>query len=121
MRRFRCRATTLGYSVARQCLPANDIPGERFREVEFTMESDRDLLCEHYAILAETIAANGAEQRHRLSHNRRSIHLPIDTYTLAALKDCLPELRHRTYPGVTSYCAVAAATESLLGRARSAF
>jgi precorrin-2/cobalt-factor-2 C20-methyltransferase len=51
------RATTTDHSVARQCLPANEIPGERFREVEFTMESDRDLLCEHYATLAETIAA----------------------------------------------------------------
>ena len=40
------------------------------------------------------------------------------TYTLAALKDCLPELRHRTYPGVTSYCAVAAATEFPLGEGK---
>ena len=113
------RATTMDHSVARQCLPANEIPGERFREVEFTMESDRDLLCEHYATLAETIAAE-------LRASKDIAYLTIGdpftystyTYTLAALKDCLPELRHRTYPGVTSYCAVAAATEFPLGEGK---
>ena len=88
-----------GSFVARQCLPANEIPEERFREVEFTMESDRDSLREHYATLAETIAAE-------LRAGKDIAYLTIGdpftystyTYTLAALKDCLPELRHRTYP-----------------------
>jgi precorrin-2/cobalt-factor-2 C20-methyltransferase len=113
------RATTMDHSVARQCLPVHDIPAERFREVEFTMESDRDLLCQHYATLAETIAAE-------LRAGKDVAYLTIGdpftystyTYTLAALKDCLPELRHRTYPGVTSYCAVAAATEFPLGEGK---
>jgi precorrin-2/cobalt-factor-2 C20-methyltransferase len=113
------RATTMDHSVARRCLPANEIPDERFREVEFAMESDRDLLCEHYAALAETIAAE-------LRAGKDTAYLTIGdpftystyTYTLAALKYCLPELRHRTYPGVTSYCAVAAATEFPLGEGK---
>ena len=113
------RATTMDYSVARRCLPANEIPDERFREVEFTMDSNRDVLCEHYATLAEKIAAE-------LRAGKDIAYLTIGdpftystyTYALTALKDCLPELRHRTYPGVTSYCAVAAATEFPLGEGK---
>ena len=51
------RATTKDHSAARRCLPSNEIPDERFRQVEFTMDSNRDVLCEQYATLAETIAA----------------------------------------------------------------
>ncbi len=113
------RATTMDHSLARRCLPANEIPDERFREVKFTMESDRDLLCEHYATLADTIAAE-------LRSGKDIAYLTIGdpftystyTYTLAALKERLPEFRHRTYPGVTSYCAVAAATEFPLGKGK---
>jgi precorrin-2/cobalt-factor-2 C20-methyltransferase len=113
------RATTMDYSVARRCLPANEIPDERFREVEFTMDSNRDVLCEHYATLAEKIAAE-------LRAGKDIAYLTIGdpftystyTYALAALRDCLPELRHRTYPGITSYCAVAAATEFPLGEGK---
>ena len=116
---FAPRAATMNHSVARQCLPANEIPEQRFREVEFTMEADRDSLCEHYATLAKTIAAE-------LRAGKDAAYLTIGdpltystyTYTLAALKDCLPELRYRTYPGVTSYCAAAAATEFPLGEGK---
>ena len=116
---FAPRATTKNHSAARRCLPSNEISDERFREVEFTMDSDRDLLCERYAALAETIAAE-------LRAGKDIAYLTIGDpftystyiYTLAALKDCLPELRHRTYPGVTSYCAVAAATEFPLGEGK---
>ena len=113
------RATTKDHSAARRCLPPNEIPDERFRQVEFTMDSNRDVLCEHYRTLAEMIAAE-------LRAGKDIAYLTIGdpfmystyTYTLAALKDCLPELRHRTYPGVTSYCAVAAATEFPLGEGK---
>ena len=113
---FAPRATTMDHSVARRCLPANEIPGERFREVEFTMDSDRGLLREHYAALAETISSE-------LRAGKDVAYLTIGDpftystyiYTLEALKDCLPELRRRTYPGVPSYCAVAAAAEFPLG------
>jgi precorrin-2/cobalt-factor-2 C20-methyltransferase len=113
------RATTKDHSAARRCLPSNEIPDERFRQVEFTMDSNSAVLCKHYATLAEAIAAE-------LRAGKDIAYLTIGdpftystyTYTLAALKDCLPELRHRTYPGVTSYCAVAAATEFPLGEGK---
>jgi precorrin-2/cobalt-factor-2 C20-methyltransferase len=116
---FLPRAATMDHSVARQCLPPNEIPEERFREVEFAMESDHDVLCKHYASLAESIAEE-------LRTGKDVAYLTIGdpftystyNYTLAALKDCLPELRHRTYPGVTSYCAVAAAAEFPLGEGK---
>lgn len=113
------RARTMEHSVARHCLPANDIPEERFREIEFTMSSDRSVLAEHYARLAESIAV---ELRAGKSVSYLTIGDPFTystyIYTLAALKDCLPGLTHRTYPGVTSYCALAAAAEFPLGESK---
>lgn len=116
---FAPRARTMEHSAARQCLPANEIPDERFREIEFTMNSDRTRLCKHYASVAETIAA---ELRAGKDAAWLTIGDPMTystyVYTLAALKDCMPEVRHRTFPGVTSYCALAAATEFPLGESK---
>jgi precorrin-2/cobalt-factor-2 C20-methyltransferase len=116
---FAPRARTMEHSVARQCLPANEIPDERFREVEFTMDSDRNRLCEHYASVAKTIAA---ELRAGKDVAWLTIGDPMTystyIYALAALKDCMPEVRHRTFPGITSYCALAAAAEFPLGESK---
>ena len=35
------RAKTMDHSVARRCLPTDEIPDHRFREIEFAMETDR--------------------------------------------------------------------------------
>jgi precorrin-2/cobalt-factor-2 C20-methyltransferase len=113
------RARTMDHSVARQCLPANEIPAQRFREVEFTMDPDRDKLRQHYADLA---AAISTELRAGKDTAWLTIGDPMTystyIYTLAALKDSMPELRPRTYPGVTSYCALAAAAEFPLGESK---
>jgi precorrin-2/cobalt-factor-2 C20-methyltransferase len=105
--------------VARQCLPANEIPDERFHEVEFTMDSDRNRLREHYASLAGSIAA---ELRAGKDAAWLTIGDPMTystyIYTLAALKDRMPELRHRIFAGITSYCALAAAAEFPLGEGK---
>ena len=113
------RARTMEHSVARQCLPPNEIPDGRFREIEFTMDSDRTRLRRHYGKVAEIIAAE-------LRAGKNAAWLTIGDpmtystyiYTLAALKDAMPELRHRTFPGVTSYCALAAASEFPLGESK---
>lgn len=116
---FAPRARTMEHSVARQCLPANEIPDERFREVDFTMDSDRSRLREHYASVAETIAV---ELRAGKDAAWLTIGDPMTystyIYTLAALKDRMPEVRHRTFPGITSYCALAAAAEFPLGKSK---
>ena len=113
------RARTMNHSVARRCLPPDEIPQERFREVEFAMESDRSVLSEHYAELAELIAAELIEGRD-VAYLTLGDPLTYSTYiyTLAALRDRLPDLRHRTFPGVTSYCAVAAAAGFALGEGK---
>jgi precorrin-2/cobalt-factor-2 C20-methyltransferase len=116
---FAPRARTTERSVARQCLPANEIPDERFREVEITLDSNRNRLCEHYASVAETIAA---ELRAGKDAAWLTIGDPMTystyIYTLAALKDRMPEVGHRTFPGITSYCALAAAAEFPLGESK---
>ena len=113
------RARSMEHSVARQCLPTQEIPAERFREIEFNMDPDRGVLTEHYASLATTIAAD-------LKSGRDVAYLTIGdaltfstySYTLFALQDLLPEVAVRTFPGITSYCALAAATDFSLGEAK---
>jgi precorrin-2/cobalt-factor-2 C20-methyltransferase len=113
------RAKTMDHSVARRCLPTDEIPDRRFREIEFAMEADLALLSEHYRKLAEII---GDE----LSAGRDVAYLTLGdpsiystyTYTLTALQDRIPDLQYRTFPGVPSYCAVAAATGFALGEGK---
>ena len=116
---FTPRAGNREHSVARDCLPANEIPEERFREIEFSMDSDRTRLAKRYAEVAEMIALE-------LQAGRDVAYLTLGDpftfstyiYALAALKERLPNLRHRTFPGVTSYSAVAAATGFALGEGK---
>jgi precorrin-2/cobalt-factor-2 C20-methyltransferase len=116
---FTPRASYREGSVARNCLPPNEIPAERFREIEFSMERDRSCLAARYAELAETIGLELLEGRD-VAYLTLGDPLTYSTYiyALAALKKRLPDLRHRTFPGVTSYCAVAAATGFALGEGK---
>jgi precorrin-2/cobalt-factor-2 C20-methyltransferase len=110
------RAKSADTSVALQCLEGVAVAPERLREVEFNMDPDRNVLREHYAQLAQDIAAE-------LQAGRSVAYLTIgDTltystygYILAALKDLLPEFPHRTFPGITSYASAAAALDWPLG------
>jgi precorrin-2/cobalt-factor-2 C20-methyltransferase len=105
------RAQSMEGSITRHALPPNEIPAERFREIEFNMDPDRPVLSEHYRELAKIIAA---ELRTGKSAAWLTIGDPLtySTYcsALAALLEGLPGLEYRTFPGVTSYNAVAAAT-----------
>lgn len=116
---FAPRATTTESSVALTCLRDFEIPQDRVREISFKMSSNRDLLRAHYRELAAQIASE-------LRASKNAAYLTIgDTstystygYALAALIDMLPGLEHRTIPGVTSYAAVAAATDWPLGEGK---
>ncbi len=73
---FAPRAKTMNHSVARGCLPTDEIPQDRFREIEFAMESDRSVLSAHYTELAEIIAIElQCREGRRLPHVRRSVDL----------------------------------------------
>jgi precorrin-2/cobalt-factor-2 C20-methyltransferase len=116
---FAPRATTSESSVALQCLSGIAVAPERIREIEFLMDSDRTVLSEHYAQLAETIAVE-------LRAGLNVAYLTIgDTFTystygyiLAALQQQLPGLAQRTFPGITSYAAAAAAMSWPLGEGK---
>jgi precorrin-2/cobalt-factor-2 C20-methyltransferase len=116
---FTPRASNREGSVARNCLPPNKIPDERFREIEFSMERDRSGLAARYAELAGAIGLELLAGRD-VAYLTLGDPLTYSTYiyALAALKERLPHLRHRTFPGVTSYCAVAAATGFALGEGK---
>lgn len=113
------RAASADASVARQCLAGLDVPEERFREVEFTMDPDRSVLGTHYSGLADAIAEE-------LRAGRDVAYLTIGDsltystygYTLSAVLDRLPGVPHRTFPGVTSYAAAAAALDWPLGEGK---
>jgi precorrin-2/cobalt-factor-2 C20-methyltransferase len=113
------RATSASESVAKQCLGELELPAARFREIGFLMDPDRSVLAQHYAELAGTIASE-------LRAGRTVAYLTIgDTltystygYLLAALRDLEPDLRHRTFPGVTSFAATAAALSWPLGEGK---
>ncbi len=113
------RARSAKHSVARQCLPTQEIPIERFREIEFTMNPDRTVLSGHYAALAASIAAD-LKAGHRVAYLTLGDAFTYSTYsyTLSAIKDLLPGLIHRTFPGITSYGALAAATAFSLGEGK---
>ena len=116
---FLPRAKSAERSVARNCLPPHQIPEDRFREIEFAMESDRTLLAEHYSRLAEDIG-------HEVQAGKKVAYLTIGDpltystyiYLLRALQERLPEISFRTYPGITSYSALAAATGFALGEGK---
>ena len=116
---FAPRATTSESSVALRCLTGITIAPERIREIEFNMDTDRSVLSEHYAQLAETIAVE-------LHTGLNVAYLTIgDTltystygYILAALQELLPALPQRTFPGITSYAAAAAAMSWPLGEGK---
>lgn len=116
---FAPRARGAEQSVALQCLAGIDLPLHKVREIEFSMESDRSILRGHYAQLADTLAAE-------LCAGRNVAYLTIgDTltystygYVLAALRERLPELPHRTFPGITSYAAAASALGWPLGEGK---
>jgi len=106
-------------SVARYCLAGVEIPAGRLREIEFNMDPDRRVLREHYARLAQTIVVE-------LRAGRNVAYLTIGDsltystygYVLAALREQLPALPHRTFPGITSFAAAASALGWALGEGK---
>ena len=113
------RARSAESSVARQCLAGLEIPAERLREVEFTMDPDRGVLREHYTSLADNIATD-------LQAGRNVAYLTLGDpmtystygYTLAALTERLPAVVTRTLPGITSFATAAAALGWPLGEGK---
>jgi precorrin-2/cobalt-factor-2 C20-methyltransferase len=116
---FAPRARGAETSIALQCLEGIDIPPERLREIEFNMNPDRTVLREHYGQLVETIAVELCAGRN-VAYLTIGDSLTYSTYgyVLTALRERLPELPYRTFPGITSYAAAAAAMSWPLGEGK---
>ncbi len=110
------RARSSETSLALQCLTGIHIAPERIREIEFNMDPDRSVLNEHYAQLAETIAID-LRAGLNVAYLTIGDSLTYSTYgyILAALREYLPDLPQRTFPGITSYAAAASAMSWPLG------
>jgi precorrin-2/cobalt-factor-2 C20-methyltransferase len=113
------RAKSAKRSMARNCLPPHDIPEDRFREIEFAMESDRNALAEHYLQLANEVAEEVRAGK-KIAYLTIGDPLTYSTYVyiLRALEEGWPEIICRTYPGITSYSALAATTGFPLGEGK---
>ncbi len=116
---FLPRARSAEQSVAGQCLAGLDIPASKLREIEFEMDPDRSILREHYSALARDIAAE-LLAGHDVAYLTIGDPMTFSTYgyTLAALRECLPEAPIRTFPGITSFAAAAAALGWPLGEGK---
>jgi len=116
---FAPRARGVEASVALQCLAGVDIQPERLRDIEFNMDPDRSVLREHYAQLGDAIA-NELRAGHNVAYLTIGDTLTYSTYgyVLAALRERIPDMPHRTFPGITSYAAAAAALGWPLGEGK---
>ena len=113
------RAQSSKMSVALQCLTGIDIAQDKIREIEFNMDPDRSVLGDHYAQLAETIAVELRAGR-SVAYLTLGDSLTYSTYSylLAALRETIADLPHRTFPGITSYAAAASAMGWPLGEGK---
>jgi precorrin-2/cobalt-factor-2 C20-methyltransferase len=104
------RARSADLSIARQCLAGLTISESRLREIEFNMDPDRNVLREHYREVAGGIASD-LTAGHDVAYLTLGDPMTYSTYayTLAALRDRLPRLQFKTFPGITSFAAAAAA------------
>ena len=113
------RARSAEISIARQCLDGLMIPESRLREIEFIMDPDRDVLSQHYSALAENIAIE-LEAGRDVAYLTLGDPMTYSTYgyTVAALRDRLPSVHAKTFPGITSFAAAAAAMNWPLGEGK---
>lgn len=113
------KAKSAAVSVARQCLSGLGLDESRFVDVVFNMDPDRAEIASHYEAIATEISE-------KLKSGKVVAYLTIgDTltfstygYLLEALLKVIPDLQHKTFPGVTSFAAIAAALDWPLGQGK---
>jgi precorrin-2/cobalt-factor-2 C20-methyltransferase len=106
-------------SVAGQCLEGLGIEPERLCEVVYNMETESTSLRAHYDALAKDIAQR-LERGENVAYLTLGDSLTYSTYSYAlqSLLALIPDLNHKTYPGVTSYAAIASAVDWPLGQGK---
>ena len=113
------RADSKEVSKAWWCLRGLEIPQAKFREVPFKMDPNRDLLREHYLQVSNLIAKE-LKQGKNVGYLTLGDPLTYSTYgyTISALLDALPDVPHHTFPGITSFAAIAASLNWPLGEGK---
>lgn len=113
------KAESKATSAARWCLRGLALAEEKFQEISFTMNPDREVLGSYYGQLAQQIA-KVLENGKNVAYLTLGDSLTYSTYgyTIAALLDLLPHAPHRTFPGITSYAALAATFNWPLGEGK---
>lgn len=103
-------------SVARRIVERYQLPDEKFRPVLFEMNRDREHLRDSYRRLAEEIAVE-LDQGREVGFLTLGDAMTYSTwiYTLEAVRHIRSDCHVETIPGVSSFAAVAAATEWPLG------
>jgi precorrin-2/cobalt-factor-2 C20-methyltransferase len=116
---FTPRARSAETSVAQKCLDGLGLDASRFREVLYNMDSERSHIEEHYEQLANQIA-DELRKGSTVAYLTLGDSLTYSTYsyTLAAILKILPNLAHQTFPGITSYAAIASALDFPLGQGK---
>ncbi len=113
------RATSQESSAALHALEGLELPQAELREIFFEMSSDRDRLRTYYRELALSL-------RDELELGRQVGYLTLGDsmtystygYLINALREIYPQLRHRTYAGITSFAAIAAHFDWPLGEGK---
>jgi precorrin-2/cobalt-factor-2 C20-methyltransferase len=116
---FYPRATSQERSAALQALDGLSLPHVQWHEVPFCMNPDRNVLRQHYADLAETVR-EPLQRGDNVAYLTLGDALTFSTYgyLIAALREGFPQLKHRTYPGVTSFAALSAHFDWPLGEGK---
>lgn len=106
-------------SIASQCLAGLGLASEKFEEIVYGMNTEVDSLRCHYNNLAASIAAR-LRKGQTVAYITLGDSLTYSTYSYAlqALVELLPDLEHKTFPGVTSFAAVASAVGWPLGQGK---
>lgn len=116
---FAPKAGSTEESLALHCLRGLDFGEGDVEEVTFAMERDRTKLSVHYREFGERVAGLLREGTN-VGYLTIGDPLTYSTYgyLIAALLAAYPAARHRTFPGVNSFTAVAAAFDWPLGEGK---
>ena len=113
------RATSHESSAALHALEGLELPQAELREIFFEMSSDRDRLRTYYRELALSLRGEVGLGR-QVGYLTLGDSMTYSTYgyLINALREIYPQLRHRTYAGITSFAAIAAHFDWPLGEGK---
>ncbi len=106
-------------SIAKLCLNGLSIPETKFQTIIYNMDTESDSLKAHYEAMAQHIL-NELNQNKIVAYLTLGDSLTYSTYsyTLQSLLKLCPDLPFKTFPGITSYSAIASFFNFPLGQGK---